>query len=63
MTKFRLAEYFSGPGGMGYGVGLSEVKIKKIFIQLNTPGLQIIIMPLLILMQKISKLKLYFVKK
>ncbi len=25
MTKFKLAEFFSGPGGMGYGAGLSKV--------------------------------------
>ena len=29
MTKFKLAEFFSGPGGMGYGAGLSKVKDKK----------------------------------
>ena len=26
---FKLAEFFSGPGGMGYGAGLSKVKSKK----------------------------------
>ena len=26
MFRFRLAEFFSGPGGMGYGAGLSKVK-------------------------------------
>ena len=29
MTKFKLAEFFSGPGGMGYGAGLSKIKDKK----------------------------------
>ena len=26
MFRFKLAEFFSGPGGMGYGAGLSKVK-------------------------------------
>ena len=26
MFQFKLAEFFSGPGGMGYGAGLSKVK-------------------------------------
>jgi DNA (cytosine-5)-methyltransferase 1 len=26
---FKLAEFFSGPGGMGYGAGLSKIKSKK----------------------------------
>ena len=26
---FKLAEFFSGPGGMGLGAGLSKVKSKK----------------------------------
>jgi len=26
MVKFRLAEFFCGPGGMGYGAGLSKIK-------------------------------------
>jgi len=26
MTKFKLAEFFCGPGGMGYGASLSKVK-------------------------------------
>ena len=26
MTKFQLAEFFSGPGGMGYGASLSKIK-------------------------------------
>ena len=32
MVKFRLAEFFCGPGGMGYGASLSKIKKKnKIF--------------------------------
>ena len=27
---FKLAEFFSGPGGMGYGAGLSKVKDNSI---------------------------------
>jgi DNA (cytosine-5)-methyltransferase 1 len=30
MFRFRLAEFFSGPGGMGYGAGLSKVKDNSI---------------------------------
>ena len=26
MFRFKLAEFFSGPGGMGYGAGLSKIK-------------------------------------
>ena len=26
MTRFKLAEFFSGPGGMGYGASISKVK-------------------------------------
>ena len=26
MTKFKLAEFFCGPGGMGYGASLSKSK-------------------------------------
>ena len=26
MFRFKLAEFFSGPGGMSYGAGLSKVK-------------------------------------
>ena len=26
MTKFQLAEFFSGPGVMGYGASLSKIK-------------------------------------
>ena len=29
MTKFKLAEFFSGPGGLGYGASLSKIKIKN----------------------------------
>ena len=29
MFRFKLAEFFSGPGGMGYGASLSKVKDKK----------------------------------
>ena len=30
MTKFKLAEFFSGPGGMGYGASISKVKDNSI---------------------------------
>ena len=30
MTRFKLAEFFSGPGGMGYGASLSKVKDSSI---------------------------------
>lgn len=30
MTKFKLAEFFSGPGGMGYGASISRVKDSSI---------------------------------
>ena len=30
MTKFKLAEFFSGPGGMGYGASISKVKDSSI---------------------------------
>ena len=30
MFRFKLAEFFSGPGGMGYGAGLSKVKKNSI---------------------------------
>ena len=29
IKKFKLAEFFSGPGGMGYGASLSKIKDKK----------------------------------
>ncbi|WP_027303414.1 DNA (cytosine-5-)-methyltransferase [Candidatus Pelagibacter ubique] len=30
MTKFKLAEFFSGPGGMGYGASISKIKDSSI---------------------------------
>lgn len=30
MTRFKLAEFFSGPGGMGYGASISKVKDSSI---------------------------------
>ena len=30
MTRFKLAEFFSGPGGMGYGASISKVKDNSI---------------------------------
>ena len=39
---FKLAEFFSGPGGMAYGAGLSKaIDKKKILSQLSTHGHQI----------------------
>ena len=60
---FKLAEFFSGPGGMGYGAGLSKVKSKKIPIQLSMHGLLTTMKLHVILIKKILKQKQYFVKK
>ena len=60
---FKLAEFFSGPGGMGYGAGLSKIKIKKIYIPSSMRGHLTIIKLLVILMKRISKLKPYSVKR
>ena len=32
MFRFKLAEFFSGPGGMGYGAGLSKIKKNTIIL-------------------------------
>ena len=59
MTKFQLAEFFSGPGGMGYGASLSKLKV----VQLNMPGRLTMTKTPVILIKGTLKPKQFFVKK
>ena len=59
MFRFKLAEFFSGPGGMGYGAGLSKVKGSSIEHAWASDYDQDSVIPI----KETLKQKLFFVKK